>query len=81
MEHDILPECRDRFIRIEDRLQDGDKQFDKHGERLSGVEHDVSHLTKSLDGVTKALWGVAVTGGAAVVAFIFWVLQWLIQNK
>lgn len=77
----MLPECRDRFIRIEDRLQDGDKQFDEHGERLSGVEHDVSHLTKSLDGVTKALWGVAVTGGAAVVAFIFWVLQWLIQNK
>lgn len=75
MEHDVLPGCKERFDKIDRRLEDGDRIFDSHGERIVGVEHDVSHLTKSLDGVTKALWGVATAIGMSLIGFLIWFVE------
>lgn len=76
-ENEIRPECRDRFERIENRLDDGEKLFSRHGERLTAAETSVENVAKSLDGVTKALWGVA----ASIGGMLFMFLLWYIENK
>jgi hypothetical protein len=77
MEHEINAFCRERFDKIDARLEKGDNEFRDHGEKIVEIKTDVSHLTKSLEGVTKALWGVA----GAIMATLFGFLLWFIQTK
>lgn len=74
-EQEIRPECRDRFERIENRLNDGEKLFSKHGERLTAAETSIDNVAKSLDGVTKALWGVAASIGGMLFMFLLWYIE------
>ena len=78
-DHEMLACCEEKFCSIENKLEQSSEKFELHGNRMTGLEHDVSHLTKSLDGVTKALWGVAATIGTAVVGFVVWAIQAILR--
>lgn len=75
MEHEMLDTCRERFEHIEGRLDRGDAEFKEHGERLVEMKTDISYLTKSLDGVTKALWAVACSIATTLLGFVVWYIQ------
>jgi hypothetical protein len=59
MDHELNQSCKDRFDKIDERLDKGDSEFKQHGEKLVELKTDMTYLAKSLDGVTKALWTVA----------------------
>lgn len=75
MEHEVNSYCLEKFRALDDRLKNGDTNFRDHDERLVGVEHDVTYLTRSLNGVTRALWGVAGAIGMAALGLIVYFLQ------
>lgn len=77
MEHEVLPACREQFDSINRRLEKGDDEFKAHGEKIVKVETNVDNLTRSLHGVTAALWGVAAAIGMSLFGFLIW----FIQNK
>jgi hypothetical protein len=75
MEREILPSCKERFDSIYERLEKGDDESREHGEKIIKVETNVDNLTKSLNGVTRALWGVASAIGMTLLGFIIWFIQ------
>jgi len=49
--------------------------LDRHGIAIEVIKTDMSHLTQSLNALTKALWGVAVTTLATLLSFFMWYVQ------
>jgi hypothetical protein len=77
MEQEMRADCKERFEKIVARLEKGDDEFGNHAERITRTETNVDNLTRSLKGVTNALWGVAVSIMGMLVGFVLW----FIQNK
>ena len=77
MENEMNQTCKERFEKIEDHLEKGDSESREHGEKIVELKTDLSYLTKSLDGVTKALWGVAVSVAMTLLGFFIWYVQGL----
>ena len=69
--------CRERFEQIEKRLDMKSVLLDKHNTDIEVLKSDMAHLTKSLNALTKALWGVAATTGATLLTFFVWYVQTL----
>lgn len=69
--------CRKRFETIERRLDLKSVMLDKHNADIEVIKTDMAHLTKSLNALTKALWGVAGTTVAALFSFFIWYIQTL----
>jgi len=67
--------CKDRFDKIDERLDKGDDEFKNHGEKLVELKTDMAYLTKSLDGVTKALWAVAFSIAMTLLGFFIWYIE------
>lgn len=74
--------CMERFENIEKRLEVGEKRMngkseiiDKHGVDIEVIKTNTAHLTKSMDALTKALWGVAATTMATLLSFFVWYIQ------
>jgi hypothetical protein len=67
--------CKDRFDKIDERLDKGDGEFREHGEKLVELKTDMAYLTKSLDGVTKALWAVAFSIAMTLLGFFIWYIE------
>lgn len=68
-------DCRERFEKIDARLEKGDEAFGNHVERITRTETNVDNLTRSLRGVTNALWGVAVSIMGLLVGFVLWFIK------
>lgn len=77
MQTEINPSCKERFDKIDQRLDKGDGEFKSQGEKLIELKTDLSYLAKSLDGVTKALWAVAVSTLTTLLGFVVWYIQGL----
>jgi hypothetical protein len=77
MEHDMNQTCKEHFDRIDERLDKGDGEFREHSEKIVELKTDLTYLTKSLDGVTKALWAVAFSIAMTLLGFFFWYVQGL----
>lgn len=75
MERDMNPSCKERFDKIDERLTKGDDEFKEHGEKIVELKTDMSYLTKSLDGVTKALWAVAFSTAMSLLGFFIWYVE------
>jgi hypothetical protein len=82
MEHELRTSCAERFQRIEDRLDRGEDTTHEQGEKIH--QHDVemtelraniNHLVKSMDGQTKAIWGMVVTLLTMGLGFVIWYIQ------
>ena len=77
MEHDRNPQCIDDFNEIKRRLGEGNDKFENQGNRLVKLEANFENLTRSMDRLTMALWGVTASIMATLIGF----LLWYIQNK
>jgi hypothetical protein len=75
MDSEINQTCKDRFDKIDERLGKGDGEFRSHSEKLVELKTDMAYLTKSLDGVTKALWAVAFSIAMTLLGFFIWYIQ------
>ncbi len=75
MDHELNQSCKDRFDKIDERLDKGDDVFKHHGEKLVELKTDMAYLTKSLDGVTKALWAVAFSIAMTLLGFFIWYIE------
>jgi len=75
MDHELNQSCKDRFDKINERLDKGDNVFTTHGEKLVELKTDMAYLTKSLDGVTKALWAVAFSIAMTLIGFFIWYIE------
>ena len=67
--------CRERFERIEGRLDEKSKLLDENNTEIEVLKTDMGHLTKSLNALTRALWGVAGATVATLASFVVWYLQ------
>jgi hypothetical protein len=75
MDHEINQSCKDHFDKIDERLDKGDNVFTTHSEKLVELKTDMAYLTKSLDGVTKALWAVAFSIAMTLLGFFIWYIE------
>lgn len=78
----MRPECKAEFERLHDRIDKKDEAFDaqerdirKHEVALARISEDVLHMTKSIGGLTKALWGVAASMLGTLFGFVLWYIQ------
>ena len=69
--------CKEKFTMLEKRLNSKSKTVDEHGIAIEGLKHDIKHLTNSLNGLTKALWGTSATIIATLFSFFVWFVQGL----
>ena len=74
-DHEQRDECRDNFRRLWERLEKGDDTMKEHDIGLAELRTNVTNLTKSMDALTKSIWGAAVTAATLGVGFIIWFIQ------
>lgn len=55
----------------EHRLNDHEKRLRHQETHEAAVDESVRNVCRRVDGVTKALWAVAMAMGSAAIAFIF----------
>ncbi len=78
MEHNHIEmhePCKERFREIEKRLDEGDKVFTQHTTDIAVLKTNTNALIKSMNGLTKALWGVCGTILATLFGFFIWYIQ------
>lgn len=75
MEHEMRPDCKDHFDRIDRRLEEGDRHFTQHDKDIATLSEDMKHLTKAIDNQTKAIWGACGTAIVLLIGFVFWYIQ------
>lgn len=69
--------CKERFREIDKRLDEGDKVFTKHTTDIAVLQTNTDALIKSMNGLTKALWGMCGTIIATLFGFFIWYIQHL----
>lgn len=67
--------CKEKFRGLEKRLDDGEKLISEHTTDIAIVQTTVSALVKSMNGLTKALWGICGTTLATLFGFLLWYIQ------
>lgn len=72
---DMNDECKERFREIDNRLRAGDKLFNQHSTDIAIIHTNVDLLIKSMNNLTKALWGVCGTVFATLAGFFVWYIQ------
>lgn len=75
MNCEMNEECKERFREISDRLRAGDKLFNQHTTDIAIIQTNVDLLIKSMNNLTKALWGVCGTIFASLAGFFVWYIQ------
>ena len=68
--------CRERFKSIDERLNEGARLMGEHTTEIAVLKTNMKSLIKSINGLTKSLWGVCGT----IVATLFGFFVWYIQN-
>ena len=68
-------ECKERFEKVERRLDKGDGVIKEYGTDIAVLQTNMDNLTKSLSGLTKALWGMCGTIITALFGFFIWYIQ------
>ena len=58
-----------RLDALEEWKSEAERKHDEYGQRITKTESDVTHLTKSMSALTKALWGIASAILVACVTF------------
>jgi hypothetical protein len=77
-ENEVSEICRNRFDKIEERLEAGNEKFEKHSVELAENRIDIGHLAKGLKGLTMALWAVALAILTALLTLVVFVVEKLI---
>ena len=69
--------CAERFHRLEGRVDQKSRELDRHAVQLAHLEEKFDSLTHSLQGLTKALWGVSGAIVSMLLGFFIWYVQGL----
>ena len=72
---EMHPSCRERIAAIDRRLSDGDKILSQHTTEIAVLKTNMSSLIKSINGLTRSLWGVCGTITATLFGFFIWYIQ------
>ena len=72
---DMHPSCRERIAAIDKRLSDGDKILSEHTTEIAVLKTNMSSLIRSINGLTRSLWGVCGTTIATLFGFFIWYIQ------
>ncbi len=72
---EMHPSCRERIAAIDRRLRDGDKLLAEHTTEIAVLKTNMSSLIKSINGLTRSLWGVCGTISATLFGFFIWYIQ------
>lgn len=78
MEHyhgEMHEACKERFKAIDDRLNEGDRLMSEHTTEIAVLKTNMNSLIKSINGLTKSLWGVCGTILATLFGFFIWYIQ------
>ena len=67
--------CKEQFRQIHNRLEDGDRILNNHTADIAETKANVNNLVKSMQSLTKALWGVCGTTLATLLSFLIWYIQ------
>jgi len=74
--------CELKFETIDKRLEDGQGEFKGlkdaqggHDIKIATLETNMISLTKSMDALTKSIWGASGTALIMALGFIFWYIQ------
>lgn len=74
--------CIDKFeaieahlTRIDDRLAAGDRTINRHNTDIAVLQSNVNSLIKTMNSLTKALWGVCGTTVATLIGFLLWYIK------
>ncbi|MBQ8525969.1 MAG: hypothetical protein IJ460_04555 [Clostridia bacterium] len=67
--------CKERFREIESRLDEGDKLLIKHSTDIAVLHTNIEMLIKSMNCLTKALWGICGTTITTLFGFLIWYVQ------
>lgn len=67
--------CAERFKRNDARMEEAEDTIKEHSIDLASLKTNVANITKSLDGVTKALWAVALSIMSILFGFVIWYIQ------
>jgi len=79
-EHDIRDECRTWRDGIERRLEEMEgvgRAVAIHDVDIGILKTNMENLTRGLDRLTKAIWGLVVMGLGALAGFFIWYVQGL----
>jgi len=79
-EHEIRDECRTWRDGIERRLEEVEavgKSVAVHDVDIGVLKSNMENLTKGLDRLTKAIWGLVVMCLGTLVGFFVWYVQGL----
>lgn len=78
----MAPECKYRFDKIDERLEQGDRTFNEqqknigqHSVELAELRTNTNNLIKSMDAQTKAIWGMVMAVASIGIGFIIWFIQ------
>lgn len=75
MDERIHDYCRERFASLERRMNIKSEKLDECTTDIEVLKTDMGHLTRSLNALTKALWGVAASMLAVLLGFFIWYIQ------
>ena len=67
--------CKEKFELLDKRISSKSIITNKHETDIEVLKRDFSHLTKSLDGLTKAIWGAVGTTFISLLGFFIWYIQ------
>ena len=67
--------CKERFREIESRLDEGDKLLIRHSTDIAVLHINIEILIKSMNNLTRALWGVCGATFATLFGFMIWYIQ------
>lgn len=79
---DKRKDCEQEFIRIWERLNDGNRKFDiitaheaEQGAEMATLKTHIVHLVSSMSGLTKAIWGMVSAIILLLIGFFIWYVQ------
>jgi hypothetical protein len=82
MEHEIRDECRTWRESIERRMGKAESvgesvsgEVSEHRSDINVLKSNMEHLTKSIQGQTKAIWGLVVMVLGVLGTFFIWYIQ------
>lgn len=68
-------QCKERFKEIISRIEAGEKVFSQHTTEIAVVKTNMENLVKSMNALTKALWGLCGTTLSVLIGFFVWYIQ------
>lgn len=72
---EIRAYCKEKFDLLDRRMNAKSALISRHETEIEVLKSDLLHLTKSLNGLTRALWGMVSTIIVSLFSFFIWYIK------